>query len=98
MRKGRPNVVDLESPDGARDFLGGLSNDLIDRLQSIAHDEDDATKLERATAIVRDTPPAVMALVALSLFATVREYGEAIEATNGLLRKLVRDLPDEMDA
>jgi hypothetical protein len=98
MRKSKPNTVDLESPDGLRDFLGNLSNDLIDRLQSIAHDEDDGTKLERATAIVRDAPPAVMALVALSLFATVREHEETIEASNSLLRKIVGDLPDEMDA
>ena len=98
MGTSKPDAVDLEGPDGARDLVGGLANDLIDRLQSIADDEDEETKLDRATAIVRDTPPAVMALVALSLFATVREYGETIEATNGLLRKLVGDLPDEMDA
>jgi hypothetical protein len=89
MAKNNSDILHLEKPDDASRFLGQLAEDVIDQLQSIAHDEDDATKLDRATAIVRKAPPQVMALVALGLFATVREYEEAIEASNSLLRKLV---------
>ena len=88
MRK-KPEILHFETPDDARNFLGQLAADLIDQLQSIAHDEDDATKLDRASATVRKTAPEVTALVALSLFATVRDHEEKIATYDGLLRKLV---------
>jgi hypothetical protein len=72
----------------ARALLGRLGDAMCDELAAIAHDEDDATKMDRAAAIIAKATPEVTALVMLGLLLSVREYEDRFAVYESLLAKL----------
>lgn len=76
------------SGDAARAYLGQLADALADELSAIAEDDDDATKMDRAAAIIAKATPEVTALVMLGLLLSVREYEDRFAVYESLLAKL----------
>lgn len=65
-----------------------LSDELYEKLYDIARDEDDETKLERATNLLAKTPNGVTALVALAMVKSIVEYEGKLTSYESLLRKI----------
>jgi hypothetical protein len=75
-------------PDAARALLGSLADTLADELTEIADDDDDATKMDRAAALIEKSTPEVTAVVVLGLLGSVREYEERFSVYESLIAKI----------
>jgi hypothetical protein len=86
------------------ELLARLADELRDKLYAISEDHDHETKIERAEAIVRDTPHVVTALVMLAQLSFVKdwearskEYEAQIAVYDGILAKLGHLVPEDAD-
>jgi len=87
--------IDIEE---ARALMCRLSDSLCDELAAISRDDDDATKMARAAAIIDKTTPEVTALVVLGLFASLREYEDRFTVYDSLLAKVARGALKDFDS
>jgi hypothetical protein len=82
----------------ARAIMAAASDALCEKLVAVANDEDDATKMDRAAAIIAKATPEVSAIVVLSILASLREYEERLAVYEHLLGKVGQRTPDTFDA
>jgi hypothetical protein len=83
--------------DQARAILQQLSDALYDGLTEISADADDATKIDRAAALIRNAAPEITAVVVLGLIASMREYDDRFAVYESLLRKMTVGMMDGID-
>jgi hypothetical protein len=82
----------------ARAIMSRLSDAMCDQLTAIADDGDDATKMDRAAAVIGKAASEVTALVMLGLFGSLREYEDRFTVYEALLAKVAGGAVKDFDA
>jgi len=78
--------------------MSPIGDAMCDQLTVVAGDDDHATKLERAAAIIGNAAPEVTALVMLGLLGSLREYEDRFTIHESLLGRVAAGAIKDLDA